>query len=101
MEITIPDCIGCGACCSRGHQWVEVTVEDAVRLGGEILFTSGDIEPFAMRVKPDGSCVALAGKIGKDASCSLYDRRPDICRRVKRGSPICLYMLGWHHFRIL
>lgn len=101
MNLTLPECVGCGACCSRDRRWVEVTVEDAVRLDQTTLLDSGDIEPFAMRVKPDGSCVALKGTIGKDASCSLYALRPNICRRVQRGSPLCLYALGWHRIRII
>ena len=101
MNLTLPECVGCGACCSRGPYWVEVTVDDAVRLHDLSLFGEGDIEPFAMRVKPDGSCVALKGTIGKDASCAVYASRPEVCRRVQRGSPLCLYSLGWHRFHII
>jgi Fe-S-cluster containining protein len=37
----------------------------------------------------DGHCVAL--RIDRSAGflCSVYDRRPQICRDLERGSPQC------------
>ena|GEM_PF-4946659 len=80
-------CEGCGACCGHASdtKWIEVTQHDAARIASELL-QPGDIEPFAMRQKPSGDCVAL----GDDKRCLIYDSRPTICRTVERGDGICL-----------
>jgi hypothetical protein len=36
----------------------------------------------------DGRCAALVRE-GHRFSCSIYERRPDICRELARGSPAC------------
>ncbi len=98
----IPDCIGCGACCSNpGPKWVEVSETDAKRLEPLALdlIQPGDILPWAMKMRPEKEscrCIALAGDIGQDARCSIYGYRPGICRWVERGSDICLKSLQLH-----
>jgi Fe-S-cluster containining protein len=97
----IPLCTNCGACCVGGERWVEVTRKDRKRLGDSDLVRDGDIEPFAMKTDRFGACVALDGRVARggrigNCRCSVYERRPAICRKVKRGSALCLYMLGWH-----
>ena len=41
----------------------------------------------------DGHCIALAIRPAADGAtecfCTLYDRRPQICRDLARGSPEC------------
>jgi len=42
----------------------------------------------------NGHCIALKIFSSKNGtarfSCSVYDRRPEICRALERGSPECL-----------
>lgn len=38
----------------------------------------------------DCRCVSLRGSIGKQVSCSIYEKRPDICKKALRpGDPQC------------
>jgi len=80
-------CEGCGACCvhANDNKWIEVTAQDASLIAPEFL-QPGDLEPFAMKQKPNGACVCL----GDDQRCTIYETRPSICRAVKRGDSICL-----------
>jgi Fe-S-cluster containining protein len=81
MDSTIFDCRKCGACC--GEQLIVLTSRDA-RV------------PVAMR-SPDGCwlgqqsgrCVALAGRIGIDPRCTIYEARPEMCRAFGAGSAHC------------
>jgi Fe-S-cluster containining protein len=91
-----PDCQSCGACCAGGPKWVEVTEADAERLLDHTLLDGGDIESFSMKTDEDRRCVALAGCIGHDVACTVYERRPEVCREVERGSETCIFMLGMH-----
>lgn len=93
----IPDCINCGACCAKEPCWVEVSKEDFEYLANPELTTVGDIFPWSMKTKGEQhQCIALHGNIGGYVFCSIYEKRPTICRTVQRGSEICIYMLGWH-----
>ena len=93
----IPDCLECGACCAKEPCWVEVSQSDFEFLDDPELVTSGDILPWSMKTKGEKfQCVALDGKVGEKVFCTIYEKRPMICRQVQRGSEICLYMLGWH-----
>lgn len=73
------DCLTCGACC----------------VGQDILIVAGDLVPphmydgYLLRQLPDGRCAALVGHIGRRVSCSIYDRRPQICRSLDPGSAWC------------
>jgi len=99
MPYKIPECLDCGVCCEKEQKWVEVSQKDAERMGdlSKKLLTSGDIEPFAMKSDHMGRCLAQDSQ-GK---CSIYAKRPQVCRDVKRGSELCLYMLGWHRIDII
>lgn len=92
-------CNGCLSYCC--HLPVEVSAEDLVRLG----FASVDDPPkrifrsllsrkvvssfrartglFTLAQKSDGSCVFL----GRDRRCTVYDKRPDVCRRFPEVGP--------------
>ena len=37
-----------------------------------------------------GTCVAFRGTVGERASCSIYERRPQVCRDFPPGSRHCL-----------
>lgn len=98
-----PDCQQCGACCSFGEQWIEVTQADYERLPHSLFVEPaieegdwpGELPPYTMRTRND-RCVALQGDIGRSCTCLIYERRPEICRRFERGSPECAYLLGHH-----
>lgn len=87
-------CLRCGVCCfSELDTYVRVTGDDWTRLGAE----AGQIAQFighrAYLRMHDGHCAALA--IRHDAAgapeffCTIYDRRPQVCRDLARGSPEC------------
>lgn len=92
--VTIPECQDCGACCVYRSRWVEVTAQEEPALRG--LTVPGDVTPFAMAVTTNGRCVGLVGLVGKFCRCMIYERRPSACREFERGSPRCLYFLGYH-----
>ncbi len=98
--VAIPaDCRECGACCAYKPGWVEVSQDDLARLGDPTLVTIGGYNgnPFSMKTKGvQHQCIALDGDVGISVNCTVYDKRPDICRAVERGSPICLFSLGFH-----
>jgi hypothetical protein len=90
----IPDCLTCGICCvalhyasvsservpSAEHYW-EVTEETS---HGEVTVDR------VLRRDPDtGACLSLAGEIGKNISCNIYEERPQTCRDFEAGSDKC------------
>jgi len=38
---------------------------------------------------PQPRCIALAGRVGDDASCSIHGRHPSPCKAVEPGSSQC------------
>lgn len=73
-----PDCATCASTCCRG--WVVVvSAADVARLGGDgCVVPRPDLEPGhvgALKQTAAGACVFL----GPDG-CSVYDRRPEVCR---------------------
>jgi uncharacterized protein len=88
MELS---CQSCGACCfSQLRRYVRVTGDDHARLGDAAeTLTEFDGNQCFMRMD-DGHCTALAidSALGTYA-CRVYERRPEICRALERGSPAC------------
>lgn len=75
-------CEGCPAACCR-NQIVFVMQNDSVP--DELTQPHGWMSKVrVMRHNPDGSCIALV-----DDRCSIYDRRPDVCRRFAPGGRAC------------
>lgn len=96
------DCITCGACCISSypsHSYVHVSAADATLLSrgeqDELLIESRhpSLGKLAMRARLDSSgrsrCAALRGSAGDCVSCSVYDRRPTVCRKFEPGSYAC------------
>jgi uncharacterized protein len=88
------DCRGCGACCfSASPTFVRVTGDDWDRLGGDAETFAHFVEHRAFMRMDGGHCAAL--RIGPESSsasdffCTIYERRPQICRDLARGSPQC------------
>jgi Fe-S-cluster containining protein len=88
-------CDGCGACC---HMAINITREDAQRLGPELTEEEGG--GFFMQRIPicqDADvyrCIALDPATHR---CTIYDRRPETCRLFQRGSDWCELMIGNQH----
>ncbi|HPC02761.1 MAG TPA: YkgJ family cysteine cluster protein [Syntrophales bacterium] len=77
-------CLSCGACCAlyrASFYWAEG--DDRVE-GGVPVELTDQMDPFRRVMKgTTGShprCIALAGEIGRDVSCVIYERRPSICK---------------------
>jgi Fe-S-cluster containining protein len=94
----LEDCTRCGACCfSESPRHARVTGDDYERLGDDApRFVTFLGNQAFMRIEHDGA----ASPIGRCAAlvldarsgtflCSVYDRRPDVCRALERGSPAC------------
>ena len=82
----IPQCAGCGLCC---HLVVELIsgVDDDVPED----FVVEHAGVRCMEQRGDGSCLALdpATRL-----CTIYERRPDTCRRLKRAESLCRMALS-------
>jgi len=86
------DCQRCGACCfSPAPHFVRVTGADWTRLGADaerLAHFAGRGHEAFMRMR-DGHCAALEVRGGAEFFCSIYERRPQTCRDLGRGSPEC------------
>ena len=88
------DCLRCGVCCfSNLETYVRVTGDDWARLGdaaGQVAHFIGQRAYMKMNA---GHCAALEVRRtpdnGAEFFCTIYDRRPQVCRDLERGSPQC------------
>jgi Fe-S-cluster containining protein len=97
---TPDDCRTCGACCfSESPRHARVTGDDYARLGddaealvtwiGNVAFMR--LQGHAADLPPTQRCIALALDPSEGAfSCSIYDRRPQVCRDLERGGSACV-----------
>ncbi len=86
-----PECLRCGTCCFSGSDtYVRVSGEDFARLGDRadaLVAWSGNRAFMRMQ---GGHCAALRLEPSAGAFvCTVYERRPQICRDLERGSPAC------------
>jgi hypothetical protein len=93
------DCLGCGRCCHHGPSTVHLLQPDEARVlagpdGEGILLrlTVLDERPPGWRfLRNTGQrCAALDVTVPARFPCSIYPVRPDDCRIVEPGSPLCL-----------
>jgi|GEM_PF-862883 len=87
---TVAECLACGVCCfSTLERYVPVSGDDYGRLGDSADELVIFIENKAFMRLIGGHCAAL--HIGDDGRfvCSVYERRPDVCRELLRGSSEC------------
>ena len=89
-----PECRRCGVCCfSASAEYVWVRGDDWSQLGAEAERLAHFIGHRAFMRMRDGHCTAL--EVRRDAAgeadyyCTIYERRPQICRDLARGSPEC------------
>lgn len=88
------DCRRCGACCfSASAEFVRVTGGDWSRLGAEAERLAHFIGHRAFMRMSEGRCAALELRRADDGTadffCTIYERRPQVCRALERGSPQC------------
>jgi Fe-S-cluster containining protein len=89
------DCTRCGTCCfSESPRHVRVTGSDYERLGDDADTWVHFLENTAYMALTarDGvsHCVALTvDPESLTYLCSIYSKRPQICRELERGSPAC------------
>lgn len=90
-ELDAPECVACGVCCfSTLERYIQVDGDDYERLGDDAERLVHFIENRAYMRLVEGHCAAL--QVDRDAGrfwCTVYDRRPRICRDLERGSPAC------------
>lgn len=72
---------------------MRVSGADWARLGPGVEHVAHFIGHRAYMRMRDGHCAALAPRWAADGSrvffCTVYDRRPQVCRDLARGSPAC------------
>lgn len=88
------DCLRCGACCfSQSELHVRVTGDDWARLGEDAERLAHFVGNKAFLRMYDNHCAALefrpTGGGAPEFFCTIYARRPQICRDLARGSPEC------------
>jgi len=90
------DCLRCGACCHGDEMWIHLVAGDDVVLGdgdvrGLTVLTKHGRGYWARSMKMvDGCCVAHREDLGDGhPGCSVYDRRPEVCRTFEAGSADC------------
>lgn len=87
-----PDCLYCGVCChSHLDTYIRVSGDDWARLGDLADDAAHFIGNRAYMRMRDGHCASL--RVERDTGrffCTIYERRPRICRDLGRGSPACL-----------
>jgi Fe-S-cluster containining protein len=85
------DCMTCGVCCfSTLDRYIQVDGADYNRLGDDAEALVHFIENRAYMRLVDGHCAALdVDREGRRFVCTVYERRPRICRDLERGSPAC------------
>lgn len=89
------ECTRCGACCfSESPRHARVTGDDYARLGddAERLVTFIGNQAFMKLAGEEGTrrCAALVvDRTAGTFMCNLYDRRPQVCRDLERGSGAC------------
>ncbi len=79
-------CLTCGACCAYfrvSFYWGEC---DDAKEGGVPAGLTEKLNDFRAVMKgtnrPEPRCIALAGEIGKEVRCTIYERRPQVCRDI-------------------
>ena len=96
------DCQTCGACCCNSDEnraekyvdYVEVPRRSMLAqrrsLVRKLTVVNAQGERHMRLVGKDQRCIALAGQLGENVSCTIYELRPPACRRVEPGSEECL-----------
>jgi Fe-S-cluster containining protein len=92
--VPVPECVTCGACCAFALI-VPISVEESERLDQYLEITLDGAEPpiaidrMLPRNDENGHCINLAGNIGENIGCTIYEKRPHVCRDFDPGSDRC------------
>lgn len=85
----LDECQLCGACCfSESSAYVPVTDADRARLGHDATELVHEEDGAQYLIMTGGHCAALRVHAGAFV-CSVYERRPAVCRELDRGTPAC------------
>lgn len=92
-------CTHCGACCTVfriSFYWAEA--DDAVA-GGVPVHLTERVNPVRIAMRRTGAplkrCAALQGVPGQNVHCSIYEKRPSVCRNFEpsweegKHNPLC------------
>lgn len=89
------DCRTCGACCRGRPGTVLVDSQDLVRFRDAgrddlaVALVPGHFSLDALPTRGDGQCV-FQGTTTSTVDCSIYEIRPESCRRFEKGGTECL-----------
>lgn len=98
-SITHP-CLGCGACCAFfrvAFYWREANREDTEKAVPIELTEDITAQERCMKgtnTKHNPKCIALKGRVGRDAHCSIYQNRSSTCKKFQAS-----YENGEHNLR--
>lgn len=80
-------CLSCGACCAAFRVAFHWSEADAALGGGVPEALTEKLDPHRVLMRgtraPPVRCVALAGEVGRAASCGIYALRPSPCRELQ------------------
>ena len=76
------ECLDCGGKCCTG---LIVIIEDDEEIFNDDTLTQNQYGLRTMITNKNLKCVAL-----KDGKCSIYDKRPKVCRDFKIGNECCI-----------
>lgn len=87
----VPACVDCGCCCfSRTPDYLRVMGIDYERLGADAARLTEFRGNRAFMKMTEGHCIALTYESESGQFlCSIYERRPDVCHWLERGSGQC------------
>lgn len=80
-------CLQCGACCAYYRVSFDSTEISAgsleVPANFALALTADESVMKGTHVLENTRCIALKGKVGEDANCSIYQNRPSPCRKFE------------------
>lgn len=80
-------CQACGACCAFDETWPRFSLESDAEIAA---IPAALINARGSGMKCEGHrCTALNGDIGRHATCTIYNARPQVCRDCQPGDEEC------------
>lgn len=93
-------CVDCGACCSYFRVKFDLSKNPQVPIHKVVIVKKEAYMKGAYKFK--GRCEVLTGTVGKDAKCSMYEQRPDLCAAFPvwlpngKQNPRCIKAREYH-----
>ena len=85
-----PECLLCGACCfSNLETYIQVDGDSHARLGDDAERVTTFVGNRCYMRMEDGHCSALQVASSGRFVCTVYERRPEVCRALARASAQC------------